>query len=152
MGEGVRVITKEISIPTDNDGFVLLKCKLCGEFFKLKPSELQADDVINIWCPICGLISDSYLTEDVIKLALKIASNIANDLIFDSLNKINSDFISFEVNKKPRSEIESPIVSKIEALEIQKYRCCKKQAKIKPLVKIFGSYCPYCGVKYDEFK
>ncbi|WP_242948016.1 TFIIB-type zinc ribbon-containing protein [Clostridium baratii] len=148
----MRVITKEISIPTDNDGFVLLKCKLCGEFFKLKPSELQADDVINIWCPICGLISDSYLTEDVIKLALKIASNIANDLIFDSLNKINSDFISFEVNKKPRSEIESPIVSKIEALEIQKYRCCKKQAKIKPLVKIFGSYCPYCGVKYDEFK
>lgn len=150
------VITKDISIPTDNDGFVLLKCNLCGEFFKLKPHEMEADDVINIWCPACGLISESYLTEDVIQLALKMAKNITHDLLFDAMKELErkskGGFISFKAGKKPSEETENPIISGIEALEIQKYRCCKKQAKIKPLVKMVGSYCPYCGVNYDEFK
>ena len=150
------MIVKEIAIPADNDGFALLQCNLCGEFFKLKPSDVQSDEVLNIWCPVCGLISDGYFTQDVIDLALKMATNIANDLLFDSLKdmqkRFNGGFISMKISKKPYREIESPIVSGIEALEIQKYKCCKKQAKIKPLVKIFGSYCPYCGVKYDEFE
>lgn len=150
------MIVKEIAIPADNDGFALLQCNLCGEFFKLKPSDVQSDEVLNIWCPVCGLISDRYFTQDVIDLALKMATNIANDLLFDSLKdmqkRFNGGFISMKIGKKPDREIESPIVSGIEALEIQKYKCCKKQAKIKPLVKIFGSYCPYCGVKYDEFE
>ena len=150
------MIVKEIAIPADNDGFALLQCNLCGEFFKLKPSDVQSDEVLNIWCPVCGLISDGYFTQDVIDLALKMATNIANDLLFDSLKdmqkRFNGGFISMKISKKPDREIESPIVSGIEALEIQKYSCCKKQAKIKPLVKMFGSYCPYCGVKYDEFE
>lgn len=150
------MITREIAIPADNDGFVLLQCNLCGEFFKLNPSEMQGDEVINIWCPVCGLISESYLTQEVIELALKIATNIADDLVFDFLNetscRMKGGLVSLKVGKKPKKQIESPIVSGIEALEIQKYKCCKKQAKIKPLVKIFGTYCPYCGVKYDEFK
>ena len=150
------MIVKEIASPADNDGFALLQCNLCGEFFKLKPSDVQSDEVLNIWCPVCGLISDGYFTQDVIDLALKMATNIANDLLFDSLKdmqkRFNGGFISMKISKKPDREIESPIVSGIEALEIQKYKCCKKQAKIKPLVKIFGSYCPYCGVKYDEFE
>lgn len=150
------MIVKEIAIPADNDGFALLQCNLCGEFFKLKPSDVQSDEVLNIWCPVCGLISDGYFTQDVIDLALKMATNIANDLLFDSLKdmqkRFNGGFISMKISKKPDREIESPIVSGIESLEIQKYKCCKKQAKIKPLVKIFGSYCPYCGVKYDEFE
>lgn len=150
------MIVKEIAIPADNDGFALLQCNLCGEFFKLKPNDVQSDEVLNIWCPVCGLISDGYLTQDVIDLALKMATNIANDLLFDSLKdmqkRFNGGFISMKISKKPDREIESPIVSGIEALEVQKYKCCKKQAKIKPLVKIFGSYCPYCGVKYDEFE
>lgn len=150
------MIVKEIAIPADNDGFALLQCNLCGEFFKLKPNDVQSDEVLNIWCPVCGLISDGYFTQDVIDLALKMATNIANDLLFDSLKDMqknfNGGFISMKISKKPDREIESPIVSGIEALEVQKYKCCKKQAKIKPLVKIFGSYCPYCGVKYDEFE
>ena len=73
------MIVKEIAIPADNDGFALLQCNLCGEFFKLKPSDVQSDEVLNIWCPVCGLISDGYFTQDVIDLALKMATNIAND-------------------------------------------------------------------------
>ena len=34
----------------------------------------------------------------------------------------------------------------IEALERKMYSCCKMEAKIKPILKMSGSYCQYCGV------
>lgn len=152
----VKDIHREISIPTDNDGFVLLKCPYCGDFFKLRPSEVEAEDVIEIWCPYCGLKGENYLTEDVIELALKMGKNIAMDIFFEEFKKMErkskGNNISFKVNKKPDREVETPIIAGIEALDIEKYMCCKKQAKINPLMKICGSYCPYCGVKCDEFK
>lgn len=149
-------IQMEISIPTDDDGFVLLKCTLCGEYFKMKPSEMEADDVIEIWCPCCGLKSENYLTDDVIELALKMAKNGAMDKIFDEMKKWERQFkgngISFKTGKQSEKEAETPIVAGVEALQVQKYKCCKREAKIKPLIKMCGSHCPYCGVKYDEFK
>ena len=33
----------EISIPTDQEGYVLLKCSICGEFFKLTPEDMMDD-------------------------------------------------------------------------------------------------------------
>ena len=33
----------QISVPTDEEGFVLLECPLCGELFKLNPSDYQDD-------------------------------------------------------------------------------------------------------------
>lgn len=48
-----------ISIPTDDEGYVLLKCEHCGTFFKGTPSDLQDDGVLHIFCPSCGLTSDS---------------------------------------------------------------------------------------------
>lgn len=149
-------IHMEISIPADDDGFALLKCPLCGEFFKLRPSEMETDDVIEIWCPSCGMKSETYATEDVIELALKMAKNVAMDEIFKELKnlerKSKGNGLTFKAGKKSTVEDEIPIISGIEALEIQKYKCCKKEAKIKPLVKMCGSYCPYCGVSYDEFE
>ena len=66
-------IQMQITIPNDNDGFTLLKCELCGGYFKLRPSEIQDDSVIYVWCPNCGLLSESYITDDVIDLAMKIS-------------------------------------------------------------------------------
>ena len=71
MSEQIGVI----SIPADEDGFVLMQCPLCGEFFKVRAEDLNAEDVIEIWCPCCGLKSDTYFTKDVIELALKKAEN-----------------------------------------------------------------------------
>lgn len=146
----------QISIPSDNDGFILLKCPLCGEFFKLKPTEMEAEDVIEIWCPCCGLKSDDYLTDDVIELALRIAQNIAMDGLSNKFKKLEEEldgsFISLQVDEEDTRELETPIVSVIDSLEVQKYKCCKRYAKIKPLIKMCNSYCPYCGVIYDEFE
>jgi DNA-directed RNA polymerase subunit RPC12/RpoP len=143
----------EVSIPTDNDGFILLQCSLCGSFFKLKASDIEADDLIEIWCPSCGLKSDDYFTKDEIDLALKKSENAAMDIIYKEMKKWEHDFkgsgLTFSAGKKPKPKPENPIVSKIDALEIQKYECCKKEAKIEPIVKLSGSYCPFCGVSYD---
>lgn len=149
--------TIEMSIPTDQDGFVLLKCSSCGELFKLIPSELKSDDVIHIWCPFCGLVIKNGLTNDVIDLALKIGKNELMDKVFDEFKKMEKMFgsssaISFKAGKKPSREVEYPIKTSIDALEIEYYKCCKRKAKINSLVKMFGSYCPYCGGMYDGIK
>jgi len=89
----------EISVPTDNEGFVLLKCPICKDLFKLKPSDFQLDSVFSIYCPSCGLISDNYITEDVLELALKKANNYVNDYLvreFKEMEK-NSKVVCFSL-------------------------------------------------------
>ena len=144
----------EIAIPADNEGFCLLQCPHCGEFFKLTPSDIEAEDVIEIWCPSCGLIGENYFTDDAIQLALKKTKNYAMDLIFNEMKKWEKEFgggpVTFKVGKQPVHEEEKPLMYSVEALELVKYPCCKKEAKIKPIYKICGSYCPFCGVRYDE--
>lgn len=93
-----------ISIPTDDEGYVLLKCEHCGNFFKGTPDDLQDDGVLHVFCPSCGLISDSYITDDILELAIKVATNYANDIIYDAFkdlerhNRKNS-MIKFKVGK-----------------------------------------------------
>lgn len=145
-------IIKEISIPADNDGYSLLQCQLCGEFFKLIPGEVEEDDVIQLWCPCCGLVNENLFTDEVVELAMKITENKAMDMIFDEMKKWEKQFkgsiISFKAGKKTNRKEETPIIAGIENLEVQKYECCGRRAKIKPIVKMSGSYCPYCGVSY----
>ena len=41
-------IRMEISIPTDDDGYVLLQCEHCGNFFKLTPSDIEDDGTVYV--------------------------------------------------------------------------------------------------------
>ena len=144
----------DISIPTDQDGFVLLRCPLCGEFFKLTPQDIQADDVLEIWCPACGLKSDNYLTEEILELALRMAKNCVNEDLykqFKNMERKTKGFgLTFKVHNKPSKEYEYPIIPGIDMMEIEDYPCCHRQAKINPAVKLMGGYCPFCGVNHDE--
>lgn len=74
-------IHMEISIPADDEGYVLLKCEHCGTFFKATPSDIKDDGVLRIFCPSCGLVSESYITDDVLELAMNMVSNQVNDMI-----------------------------------------------------------------------
>ena len=94
----------EISIPADNDGYILLRCSHCGEFFKLTAKDCEDDGTLNIYCPSCGLISESYLTQDVIELAQTIASNYAMDMIYEAFKDMEkstkkNSFVSFYDNE-----------------------------------------------------
>lgn len=145
-----NTISLSISIPTDDDGYVLLQCPKCGEYFKLTLADCKSDDIFQIWCPYCGLVSESYFTDEVKELASTMVKNLAIDLIYTEMKtferQLNSKYLSFKAGKKPERDPELPIVSKIDTLEIQTYKCCNKSAKITPSAKIIGTYCPFCGV------
>lgn len=142
--------TFEISIKSDNEGFILLQCNLCGEFFKLLARDLNDDSTLNIWCPYCGLNGKKYYTQEVLDISMKIAKNEANKLIFNSLKELerkikNNKFMTFKCGREPVQEVITPIKPRIENLEIKKYECCKTKAKIRPVSISTGSYCPLCG-------
>ena len=148
--------TIEIDIPSDDDGYILLQCQFCGTYFKIPTEDLENDALLDIYCPGCGLISESYLTEDVIELTHAMAHNYAMDMIYGAFRKLErkskKGTIQVKAGKKPPQKDEGPIKSGIDALEITRFNCCKKNAKIKPLLKITGCYCPFCGVKDYEIK
>lgn len=145
-----------LSIPTDDDGYVLLRCEHCGTFFKGMPSDIQDDGVLRIYCPSCGLISDSYITDDVLELAQNTAKNIVSDMIYEMFKDLErqskNSFVKFKAGRRPRHESEDPIRSSIEALETCTFPCCARTAKVKPLLKMTGAYCPFCGVKNYEIE
>lgn len=142
-----------LSIPTDSDGFVLLQCPLCGAYFKLAASDVNADDVIDIFCPSCGLKSENYFTTDVVDIAIAKTKNYVMDLLHNEFKKLERStkggIVSFSAGPKPRHESEGKVYCGIDALDTENYSCCKKAAKIDPLLKLCGSYCPYCGVRRD---
>lgn len=145
-----------IEIPTDNEGYSLLKCEHCGTFFKATPHDVQNDAVLRIFCPSCGLTSESYLTDDVIDLAMNMIQNRMNNMIYDVFKDLEKQSkkspLKFKAGHKPRRQSEDPIRSGIEAMEIIEFPCCKRTAKVKPLLKMTGCYCLFCGVKNYEVK
>lgn len=144
----------QISIPSDDDGYILLRCEHCGTYFKITAEDVKDDRLLNLYCPCCGLKSEHYLTPEVIELAQAMVRNYVMDIIYDAFKDIEkstkNNSIQFKAGKKPKHERESPIKSGIEAMEIANFKCCHRSAKIKPLLRITGCYCPFCGVKEYE--
>lgn len=142
----------EVSIPADENGFILLQCPKCGEYFKLPASDIQSNELRDIYCPLCGLASDSYWTDDVIKLAQAKALNYVLDNLYDEMKKLErstrNSIIKIQANK-PDYEEEIGIKSTVDAGKIVKFDCCDKKAKIRHLLDYCGCYCPYCGGKQD---
>lgn len=139
----------DITIPSEEDGFVLLQCHLCGEYFKLLASDINDGGVINIWCPYCGLNGKQYSPKEGIVFGLKIVENKINEMIYDVFKRMEkqtkNDLIQFKCNKEPNEQVIYPIKNRINKLEIKQYKCCDSKVKIKPLSKMCGSYCPICG-------
>ncbi len=143
-----------ISIPTDDEGYVLLQCPNCGTYFKAMPSDIRDDGVLLVYCPSCGLAGEDYITEDVLELAMAMVQNKAMDVIHKEFKKMERQFskgpVKFKAGRTPKHEPENPLHSGIEALEVASFSCCKRTAKVKPILKMTGCYCPFCGVKNYE--
>lgn len=145
-----------IPIPADDEGYVLLRCPKCGEYFKLTTSDCRDDGYLWAYCPFCGLVSNSYITQEVYELGMKILQNAADDMIYSSMKqlerKTRNSMVKIKVGKSPRHRCTDPIHSGIEAMEEVQFLCCKRTAKISPMLILTGCYCPFCGVRYDEFE
>ena len=90
-----------ISIPSDEDGCVLFQCPNCGELFKGAVDEYESDSVLDIHCPLCGLISDSFFTPDVIDLTLSKTANVVvtelEELLKKELSETGNDLVSLSL-------------------------------------------------------
>lgn len=144
--------TVNVPVPTDVNGFVLLQCPKCGEYFKLSPIDMQSENVLNIYCPLCGLISDNYWTDDVIELAqVKVLNHVIDDF-YNEMKKLERKSRNSIVKikaKKPKEVEEISIKSTVDSMEIINFECCHRQAKIRHLLNYCGCYCPYCG-EYND--
>lgn len=145
-------ISLNISIPADDDGYVTLKCPKCGEIFKLSPKDIDSDNVKDIYCPLCGLTSDSFFTDDVIEAAKIKALNMVMGELYQELAKLEkktkNSIVQFKAGKYQEEE-EISINSSIDSMEIYSFDCCNKSAKIRYLTYYSGCYCPFCGGKVD---
>lgn len=142
--------TFTIQIPCDDDGFVLMRCPQCGELFKLRPADYEADDVAEVFCPSCGGVSESYLTDDVIELAEAIAMNSVMESIHKGMKQLErrtrSKTVSFKAGKPPKKETEPALKPSVDALTVATCESCSRQSKISPLLKMSAFICPFCGV------
>ena len=102
-----------IEIPCDDDGFVLMQCPQCGELFKLRPSDYESDEVLEVYCPGCGIASNSYLTDEVVELAMTIVQNKVIEELHGEMKRLErktrDKVVSLQAgaSPKPRRSISS---------------------------------------------
>ena len=140
----------KIEIPCDDDGFVLLQCSQCGEFFKLKADDFDSDDILDVRCPACGITSENYLTEDVLNLAMAIAKNKAFEAIHKGMKKLERQTkgkaVSFKAGKPPKPDDEPILQPSVDAFAIVVCGHCGKQSKVARLLSMSMFVCPLCGM------
>lgn len=147
--------TRTISIPSDSEGYVLLKCSQCGELFKLKVADLEDDGVLNIHCPLCGYASYSvsdFLSDDVQKYMETLASNYAGKEINEFMHEFEKSLESnpfFNILNRDRYQEErpTPIKSVIDTLRPARCTFCGGYCKVPSVLRDSAYICPICGVK-----
>lgn len=144
----------EISVPSDEEGYVLLKCPSCGEKFMLTVEDIEDESTVDIWCLNCGLTHDNYLDDDIYELAERIVKNQVAEMLNNFSNSLEKNFrnsknIKFEQGKEIKKEAELLIGRKTGDYQEKKYLCCFKTAKISSIKNFEGSYCPFCGEMID---
>jgi len=143
----------KITVPSDDDGFITLQCPFCNDRFKLTVTDLEREDIIEIFCPYCGLRHQHsyFLRDEVIEQAYIIAENHAKSLINQWAKDLERSFqgnkhIKFKAGKPLRMEDDKTLFEQ-EELEITNLQCCRITVKSRPLNKVIGVYCPCCGIR-----
>lgn len=149
--------TFEMKIPADEDGYITFQCPYCNQSFKLNANEIEDSNVIDLYCPICGLANEvnCFYSDQAINKAISIVENEAMNMIYDmfkGLERKNRNSKNFKVKagKKPKVAIKE-IYENIDELIEVRVECCNKHVKVRELDKLLGVYCSYCGVNnYKE--
>lgn len=105
---------------------------------------------MEVYCPACGIVSDNYLTQDVIDLAMAICKNQAFDAIHKEMKKLErrtkGKAVSFKAGKQPKPDDEPVLQPSIDTLAIATCKHCGKQSKVSRLLSMSMYVCPLCGV------
>ncbi|MFI8708987.1 hypothetical protein ACIGHG_18325 [Bacillus sp. NPDC077411] len=142
-----------ISKQSDLTGFSSFKCSFCREEFKLRADEVQEDDVIELFCPSCGIPSpiSTYCTEDIKENAMILAENEMAQAVNDLFKGLEKSFkgskgVKFKAGKPMTTKQPRALYEKDDLDEVM-FLCCDRKAKLTILTKAGHSpFCPYCGV------
>ena len=142
--------TLTISMPIDKDGLVMIRCPYCGEFFKVDADDYEADDVLDLWCPCCGLIADCFLPPEVIELAKAMVVNKFKSDLSQELSKIGASsscnsILSFKLESSFEKERENNLIPSVDAFEPIRCDHCGRETQVKPLARYIGGFCALCG-------
>lgn len=145
MGEEIIKFT----IPTDDDGFVTLKCPFCAKHFKIAGADANDEDIYELFCPYCGLVTEpnEFLTDEVKEKAERIIENYRNELINKFMKDIERSFkgskgMTFKKGKDLKMN-EPKTIIEAEDMNLYKLNCCDRE--IKAVLIDDNIYCPFCG-------
>jgi uncharacterized Zn-finger protein len=144
------IMTFSISIPSDDDGFVSRECPHCSNRFKMMTTDIESEELLDLFCPYCGLPSSVNETHpsEVLEQAHIIAENYAASMIQDALEHSfkGSKHLKFK-RGKPLPMQDDKILFEKEEMAAIDLNCCTKVVKVNDLSAATGIYCPFCGVK-----
>lgn len=141
----------KFSIPADKDGFVSFNCPYCGHRFKLSAAEAEAEDVISLWCPACGLQNrpSAFISKEAVEAAQILAENYVREMLNDFGRQLERQFRGSKFMKvqkgKPIPLEADKILIEEDDLQVIRLSCCDKSMRTRTLELATGYYCPYCG-------
>lgn len=142
--------TIAIEISPDSDGFIPMECPLCGERFGLRAEDIEDDEVLEIRCPHCGIVSESFVTPEIIELAEARLANLALGLIHDEMEKLErttkGKAIEIKAGRKPHEEPEPILAAEVNSLQEVQCDNCGRAAKVSAVLAFSVFVCPCCGV------
>lgn len=128
-------------------------CPFCEDRFKLTVADFEREDIIEIFCPYCGLRHEhnQFFIDEVLEQAQIIATNYAKSIVNQWTKDLERSFTSnkhvkFKAGKPLKMDAEKTLFEK-EELETYTLQCCQITVKTRPLHQVIGVYCPCCGVR-----
>lgn len=143
--------TITVELPLDEDGFFSCQCPHCGDRFKLRADEFQAQEIDVLTCAICGLAGPAdvfKMTDQVRKMAARKAQHLMADLIDEWADDMEREFrhgpIQFKKDRSPRKK-PLPKLREIVDLADTDLPCCDANLRVPVSIATSTLYCPYCS-------
>lgn len=138
-----------VSVPLDEDGYLVFQCPHCEDRYKLLPAEFEEDDVINVFCPYCGLqaeLNESF-TPEVVAAIQQIAMNRVSQLFEDAMREVaRSSKGTMDVQVQSDEKDAPELIESDKQLHVHVFDCCGRSAKLRAVDSMSIVYCPYDGV------
>jgi predicted RNA-binding Zn-ribbon protein involved in translation (DUF1610 family) len=137
-----------IQIPTDDEGYLALRCPHCELQFKIRGGDYQERDIADLYCANCGLSGEfaAFLPPDVMEAMHRAAlDHMLPDLqkAVADLNRSAGGLLSIH------AEIETPPPPRqlraVTDLAEAELPCCETAVKLSFTNAAAVFYCPFCG-------
>ena len=140
-------IIGKMSLQSDENGLVTLQCDRCKSRFKMECSFLDDELEGEICCPVCGISekANTFLPEEVVEEAAKIAIMEAEEMIQGAFKGLNSKYIKVKVDPVTPRDRNQVFKNRDYDMQVVSVQCCQKEIALVPRDLSAGFYCPYCG-------